>query len=179
MLWIFGQKAFRVTTTFFLWILLLFNILGWIYPWMDWTFSQVPNADQLVSDLLDFYGYLLFFCPVIAAIPGIIFKIGSKVTGSELKGNLYGLIIIMKRVLTFTWRIKNSKVKHGFLCQSSRKRENPNKDFYMSSWMYLFRANVLSSKWFGWQSQCNSICCHILSLKNHCLCNPGSCKYNC
>lgn len=113
---------------------------------MDWTFSPVPNAEQLVSDLLDFYGYLLFFCPVIAAIPGIIFKIGSKVTGSELKGNLYGLIIIMKRVLTLTLKIKNSQVKHVFLYQSSRIREYPNKDLYMSSWMYLFRSNVLSSK---------------------------------
>ena len=62
---------------------------------MDWTFSTVEGADEVVSDVLDIYGYLLFCCPIFAAIPGLIFKSITKHTGSKLKGDMYGLIIIM------------------------------------------------------------------------------------
>ena len=62
---------------------------------MDWTFSAVFGNNELVSDLLEFYGYLLFLSPLVAAIPGLIFKAGEKFTGSKAKGDLYGLIIIM------------------------------------------------------------------------------------
>jgi len=67
---------------------------------LDWTYSDVPESDEseadtYVSNLLDFYGYLLYFSPLIAAIPGLIFKMITHFTGSKFKGDFWGLVIIM------------------------------------------------------------------------------------
>lgn len=66
---------------------------------MDWTYSTTPGADNFVSDLLDFYGYLIYLSPLIAFLPGVIFKIISNLTGSKFKGDFYGLVTIMIRVV--------------------------------------------------------------------------------
>jgi len=63
---------------------------------MDWSFSKVPEVDQLeaefyVSGLLNLYGYLLFLSPLVAGIPAILFKTISKYTGSKFKGDFGGL----------------------------------------------------------------------------------------
>ena len=87
--------------------LVAFNILnfrvktiqGWVYPWMDWTYSAVTDSAQsevetYVSNILDFYGYLLYASPLFAALPSLIFKIISSSTGSKFKGDFWGLVII-------------------------------------------------------------------------------------
>ena len=71
------------------------SIQGWIYPWMDWTFSDISDSGQVVSDALDFYGYFVFISPVVATLPGLIFKLISKCTRSNLKGDFYGFLVIL------------------------------------------------------------------------------------
>ena len=62
---------------------------------MEWTFSGVENSEETVSTYLEFYGYIGFLAPVFAALPGILFKVISKVTQDKFKGDFYGLIIIL------------------------------------------------------------------------------------
>ena len=56
------------------------SIQGWIYPWMEWTYSNVPDSDGLVSDQLDIYGYLYLASPLVAFVPGILSFILLKLT---------------------------------------------------------------------------------------------------
>ena len=37
---------------------------------MEWTFSQAEDDGEIVSELLDFYGYTIYLSPVIAFFPG-------------------------------------------------------------------------------------------------------------
>ena len=62
---------------------------------MDWTYSPAPNSTEKVSDLLDVYGYLLFASPLFAAIPGFLIQLCTFLGGSRLKGNIYGLAILV------------------------------------------------------------------------------------
>ena len=102
--WLFTfimNKQFVCLSKFYSFLVLCVNNVfsGWVYPWMDWTFPTATDDDKVVSDILNIYGFLLFCSPVIGAIPGAIFKIGENFTGSKLKGDIMGLIVLMKRVL--------------------------------------------------------------------------------
>ena len=56
------------------------SIQGWIYPWMEWTYSTVPDSKDLVSQQLDIYGYLYLASPLVGFVPGIISVLIEKLT---------------------------------------------------------------------------------------------------
>jgi len=56
------------------------SIQGWIYPWMEWTYSTVPDSKDLVSQQLDIYGYLYLASPLIGFVPGILSVLIQKLT---------------------------------------------------------------------------------------------------
>ena len=59
------------------------SIQGWIYPWMEWSYSTVPDSKELVSQQLDIYGYLYLASPLIGFVPGVLSVLFQKLT-SEL-----------------------------------------------------------------------------------------------
>lgn len=67
---------------------------GWIYSWIDWTYSEANVDPKFVSDVLDIYGYLIFLAPLVAVLPGMVFGTAERCTGSKQKGDLFGLIIL-------------------------------------------------------------------------------------
>ena len=86
--------------------------------------SRVPDSQTVVSDLLDAYGYAIFFSPFIAALPGFIFKAISFFTKSRVKGDFYGYLSIQTVVviLSSEWHrnnviiylIKYSEIIHDY-----------------------------------------------------------------
>ena len=70
------------------------TIQGWIYAWLEWTYSKADVSDGFISDILDIYGYFLFIAPIFALIPGLIIKIVKSCTGSQKKGDFYGLVLM-------------------------------------------------------------------------------------
>ena len=73
------------------------SILAWVYPWVEWSFSAIPDSAEVVSKTLDIYGYTNFCSPLFAAIPGVIFTASEKLTRSKLKGEVIGLVFAMIR----------------------------------------------------------------------------------
>ena len=67
------------------------SIQGWIYPWMEWSYSTVPDSKELVSQQLDIYGYLYLASPLIGFVPGVLSvlfqKLTSKLPNSGLKSH--------------------------------------------------------------------------------------------
>ena len=62
------------------------SIQGWIYPWMEWSYSTVPDSKELVSQQLDIYGYLYLASPLIGFVPGVLSVLFQKIT-SKLPAN--------------------------------------------------------------------------------------------
>ena len=56
------------------------SIQGWIYPWMEWSYSTVPDSKELVSQQLDIYGYLYLASPLIGFVPGVLSVLFQKLT---------------------------------------------------------------------------------------------------
>ena len=69
-----------------------------IFSTLNFLF-RVPDSQTVVSDLLDAYGYAIFFSPFIAALPGFIFKAISFFTKSRVKGDFYGYLSIQTVVV--------------------------------------------------------------------------------
>ena len=69
--------------------------LGWIYPWLDWTYANVEGGDEIVSEQLNMYGYTCFFAPIIALVPALLTQLLGFVTKSESKTNSLTLLSIM------------------------------------------------------------------------------------
>ena len=60
------------------------SIQGWIYPWMEWSYSTVPDSKELVSQQLDIYGYLYLASPLIGFVPGVLSVLFQKLTSKLL-----------------------------------------------------------------------------------------------
>jgi len=67
----------------------------WIVIWLDWTYADVALSEDLQSQYLDLYGYLLYMSPLFATLPATTFKVCSYLTGSKQKGDFYGIFIAM------------------------------------------------------------------------------------
>lgn len=76
------------------------SIQGWIYPWMEWTYSTVPDSKDLISQQLDIYGYLYLASPLIGAVPGILSVLIEKLTKSAFSAKFYTLLILMTLATT-------------------------------------------------------------------------------
>ena len=51
---------------------------AWIYPWIEWTFSDIPASNETVSKLLNNYGYWCFSSPMWALVCGLVFVVATK-----------------------------------------------------------------------------------------------------
>ena len=63
------------------------SIQGWMYPWLDWTYSGT-NSSTIVSDQLNIYGYTYFMSPLIAFFPGLLSMIILKIRDDQHFANL-------------------------------------------------------------------------------------------
>merc|ERR1712130_621650 len=66
---------------------------------IEWAFMAADDARNSVSNLLNLYGYLTFGGPLWAALIGSVFPIATKMTGSKLKGDFFGVVTLM----CFSW----------------------------------------------------------------------------
>lgn len=69
---------------------------GWYYPWLKWTFSDLPEDeyDENVSFCLDMFGYSYYISLAISPLPGLIISLIKKCSPGP-KANKYGLTILL------------------------------------------------------------------------------------
>lgn len=73
------------------------SIQGWIFPWLDWTYSNIDDdqAKTIISDQLDFYGYTYFVSPIVALFPGLLSQLIKFITKNDSIANLFTLVMLM------------------------------------------------------------------------------------
>ena len=73
------------------------SIQGWIFPWLDWTYSNIDDdqAKTIISDQLDFYGYTYFVSPIVALFPGLLSQLIKFITKNDSIANLFTLVTLM------------------------------------------------------------------------------------
>ena len=70
---------------------------GWLYPWLEWTFSVQDDEEAAnnVSLMIDIYGYSYFLSIFIAPLPGLLIKSSQKIFKSDLIGEQRALTMIL------------------------------------------------------------------------------------